>query len=125
MIFDITRPATFEQIPNWLQEQIKSNKNKIVPLVLIGNKSDLRNIKDINVTKAQAQAYADSLTSWMTQSGLKYSTANYIETSAKTGVNVDEAFKILLKNIISHQEELYQALLQELWQELFSSASHH
>ncbi|MHA1259728.1 MAG: hypothetical protein ACTSRO_08855 [Candidatus Heimdallarchaeaceae archaeon] len=51
--------------------------------------------------REQAEEYAHSLTSW---SGF---TVPYIETSAKTGENVDEAFKTLLKNIVLFYEKLY------------------
>ncbi|MHA1347857.1 MAG: Rab family GTPase [Candidatus Heimdallarchaeaceae archaeon] len=42
LVFDISRPETYEVLPNWLHELIRNNKNRIVPIVLIGNKADLR-----------------------------------------------------------------------------------
>ncbi|MCK5140602.1 MAG: hypothetical protein KAQ70_00260 [Candidatus Heimdallarchaeota archaeon] len=51
--------------------------------------------------REQSEEYARSLSQW---SGFS---VPYIETSAKTGENVDEAFKTLLKNIVLFYEKLY------------------
>ena len=42
LLFDITRPESFSNIPNWLNEIWKNSGTGAVPIVLIGNKSDLR-----------------------------------------------------------------------------------
>lgn len=101
LVFDITRRSSFENIPSWIAELLKNNNQRIVPLVLIGNKSDLRDTAPDPVLREQAEEYARSLSSW---SGF---TVPYIETSAKTGENVDEAFRTLLKNIVIFYEQLY------------------
>ncbi|MHA1707549.1 MAG: GTP-binding protein [Candidatus Heimdallarchaeaceae archaeon] len=101
LVFDISRRSSFENIPSWIAELLKNNSNRVVPIVLIGNKSDLRSTAKDPVMREQAEEYAHSLTSW---SGF---TVPYIETSAKTGENVDEAFKTLLKNIVLFYEKLY------------------
>ena len=101
LVFDISRRSSFENIPSWIAELLKNNSNRVVPIVLIGNKSDLRaNAKD-PIMREQSEEYARSLSAW---SGF---TVPYIETSAKTGENVDEAFKTLLKNIVLFYEKLY------------------
>jgi len=101
LVFDITRRVSFENIPSWIAELLKNNNNRIVPLILIGNKSDLRPTAKDPVLREQAEEYARSLSAW---SGF---TVPYIETSAKTGENVDEAFKTLLKNIVLYYERMY------------------
>jgi len=93
LVFDISRRSSFENIPSWIAELLKNNSNRVVPIVLIGNKSDLRATIKGSIMREQSEEYARSLSQW---SGFS---VPYIETSAKTGENVDEAFKTLLKNI--------------------------
>jgi small GTP-binding protein len=100
LIFDISRPETYEVLPNWLHELVRNNKNRIVPIVLIGNKADLRESTPYSVPMEYAQEYADQLSEW---SGFY---VPYLETSAKTGLNVDKVFSILAENISSYFESL-------------------
>ncbi len=99
LVFDISRPETYEAIPNWLAELIRNNKNRIVPLVLIGNKADLRESTPYSVPASYAQDYAQTLSTW---SGFN---VPYLETSALTGLNVEEAFKVLTSQIIQYYEQ--------------------
>ena len=99
LVFDITRPETYEAIPNWLHELIRNNKNRIVPMVLIGNKADIRDTNPYSVPREYAEQYAESLAKW---SGFE---VPYIETSAKTGENVESAFETLAKQITLYFEK--------------------
>ncbi|MCG3217231.1 MAG: GTP-binding protein [Candidatus Heimdallarchaeota archaeon] len=101
LVFDISRRSSFENIPSWIAELLKNNSNRVVPIVLIGNKSDLRATAKDPIMREQSEEYARSLSNW---SGFS---VPYIETSAKTGENVDESFKTLLKNIVLFYEKLY------------------
>ena len=96
IVFDITRPDTFQKVPNWIDELIKnnkSNKSKVVPMILIGNKGDLRETSSETILRETAEQYATDLSNWA-ELGV-----TYIETSAKHGKNVEEAFIALLRNI--------------------------
>ena len=93
LVFDITRPSTFEVVPNWLGELVKNNGELIVPLVLIGNKGDLREDAELTVDRETAEEYASELSKW---SGFE---VPYVETSALNGDHVDEAFIRLLRNV--------------------------
>jgi len=93
LVFDISRRSSFENIPSWIAELLKNNSNRVVPMVLVGNKSDLCATAKDPIMREQSEEYARSLSQW---SGFSIP---YIETSAKTGENVDEAFKTLLKNV--------------------------
>ncbi len=100
LVFDISRPETYEILPNWLHELIRNNKNRIVPLVLIGNKSDLRDSTPYAVPKEYAMEYADQLSQW---SGFY---VPYMETSAKTGLNVEQVFALLTESISQYFERM-------------------
>ncbi len=93
LVFDITRGETFENIPNWITELFENNKKRVVPMVLIGNKSDLRDSSENAISMDAGQEYANTLSSW------SHFEIPYVETSAKDGSNVDEAFQTLLRNI--------------------------
>lgn len=63
-------------------------------MALIANKIDLREKNDISIVKTQQGVkYAKELTEWAEMD------VPFIETSAKTGFNVDYMFETLIKNI--------------------------
>ncbi|MFW9872449.1 MAG: GTP-binding protein [Candidatus Thorarchaeota archaeon] len=85
IVFDLTRRITFENISKWIVE-LQQNIREDIPIVLVGNKSDLTNLR--NVDRQKARNLAESLN------------CEYIETSAKTGGNVIDMFERLAINII-------------------------
>jgi small GTP-binding protein len=93
LVFDITRSSTFESIPQWVTELLENNKQKIIPMVLIGNKSDLRESSPEAISFDAGNEYAKSLTNWSNFE------IPYVETSALNGENVENAFATLLRNI--------------------------
>jgi len=95
VVFDVTRPNTFQNVDYWINELIRYNDNKLVPIVIIGNKTDLRGTTpvEIQVDKNMAMAYAATLTEW---GGLK---VDYTETSALSGQNVGSSFERLIDKI--------------------------
>lgn len=93
LVFDITRRDTFTDLPNWIDNLLKNNGNKIVPFVIVGNKSDLREHTVNPINPEDAIQYANELTEWS-----KFKVP-YIETSALTGLNVEMIFKALVSNI--------------------------
>ena len=85
VVYDITDRDSFENLNSWLIE-IEKNSNKNVFKILIGNKCDLEERRKI--TYQEGKDFADS-------NGMKF-----IETSAKIGKKVQEAFEILTNDII-------------------------
>lgn len=87
LVFDLTREKTYQATKKWLTE-IRQFAGEDIPFILIGNKVDL--VEDVGrvVDKDEAQNFADRENSI------------YIETSAKTGAHVDEAFTELTRRII-------------------------
>ena len=88
IIFDLTREQTYIQARKWLTE-IKQIVGEKIPFVLIGNKVDLIKYSRVPIDRNKARVFAEK------QSSI------YIETSATTGVNVDEALAELTRRIIN------------------------
>ena len=84
MTYDITDKQSFRDVENWLAE-VEKHANEKVNKLLVGNKCDLENQRQVSYE--EGKAYADQL-------GIKF-----IETSAKNSVNVDNAFFTMANEI--------------------------
>ncbi len=100
VVFDISRPETFKSVPIWIYEYWKnvSGRNMIEkrPLVLVGNKIDLREKVTNSVPPEWGKNYAEKLTKSL---GFE---VPYVETSALYGWGVNEAFKKLLVAVLKY-----------------------
>ncbi len=96
LVYDITRPLTFDNIKyKWLKE-FKKFTDKDCLYILIGNKVDLRDEGTISIE--------DRLNVMSFEKGKKFAStikaSNFIETSAKLGDNVEKAFEALYKQVL-------------------------
>lgn len=87
VVFDLSRAQTFPKMKEWLSDARQAIETEF-PVVIIGNKSDLIPEIGIVIDRNEVQQYAD-----------KEKTI-YIETSAKTGENVEKAFLELTQRMI-------------------------
>ncbi|MFW9994575.1 MAG: Rab family GTPase [Candidatus Odinarchaeota archaeon] len=98
MVFDLTRPDSFANIPNWIEELWKNSQRGKVPVVLLGNKADLIGQFPEHVTQEAIDSYIEKLNAEVAQ--YKF-TVPYLTTSALTGQNVEEAFKKMGESVLS------------------------
>ena len=77
IVYDITRRVSFENLSDWI-EDCKNSSPKTVFMVLVGNKCDLEENRE--VTEEEGKEFAE-------KHGMLF-----FETSAKTGQNVKEVF---------------------------------
>jgi len=77
IVFDISDKSTFGNLDAWL-EDVRSYARKDVNMILVGNKVDLYEFRQVPFETAKAFADACGM--------------GYIETSAKTDFNVAKAF---------------------------------
>ena len=90
LIFDLSRHETFKEVEDWYSEMIPV-LGKELPLLLIGNKSDLIDELGATIDSAEINKFAEDKRS------------HYIETSAKTGINVEEAFLELARDVAAKE----------------------
>lgn len=91
VVYDVTNPDTLAATPQWIQEiQEGSYLSSRVPIVLTGNKIDLREDENpTHVTTEQGREFARRLE------------LDFIETSAKTGEHVDQAFELIVRKALT------------------------
>jgi small GTP-binding protein len=80
LVFDLTNYASFEHLPQWIEE-VRANIKSEIPLLLVGNKSDL--IDQRAVSTEEINNFTRDFNLY------------YMETSAKTGDGVGDCFYIL------------------------------
>jgi len=89
LVYDITRRETFDHLTEWLEDCRKYSNPNIV-IMLIGNKCDLEEKRV--VSREEGEQFA------------KNHQLFFLETSAKTTENVDEAFIATAKHIYEKAE---------------------
>ncbi|MHA2073697.1 MAG: hypothetical protein ACW97X_03690, partial [Candidatus Hodarchaeales archaeon] len=95
LIFDITRRDSFTNLYAWVDELYKNSGRGIMPIAVLGNKVDLRDEAENPVSVDDVLKFIDDLKAKL---DIPYDIP-YLETSAKTGENVDESFDRLAHNI--------------------------
>ena len=84
VLYDITNQFSYNHINDWIADAEKFCGK--IPLVLLGNKKDLDDKRTVTMEDGEKLA--------------KEIGAQFLESSAKTGENVDEAFNLLVQKIV-------------------------
>lgn len=87
LVFDLSRSNTFFKMKDWLID-MRSIIEHEIPFIILGNKSDLLSEVGEVINRDKPRVLAEKENSI------------YIETSAKTGENVEKAFKDLTLHLI-------------------------
>lgn len=103
LLFDVTRQESFENLQLWIKEIFYHNGKGVIPLVVLGNKVDLRDSGSHpdSITDEIALRYCDKLSEKTKPHGFE---VKYLQTSAKTGLNVAESFDMLGKVYFEYLE---------------------
>ncbi len=88
--FDLTRRQTFENVANWIKEAKSESPNSL--FILVGNKNDLEDLREVSEEEGIAKAK-------------ELNCIDYIETSALTGENVEEAFYKIGKTLLEKKKK--------------------
>ena len=106
LVYDVTRAESLKNLPIWIDDLV-SNIEKSIPMILVGNKCDLDFVRA--VTEREGDSLAEKL------SDQYNSVIPFYETSAKTNQNVEEVFLRLGKLML--EERLYEAKKAIEWKE--------
>jgi Ras-related protein Rab-11A len=81
IVYDITRTETFNNVDKWFNE-IREYGDKNVVMMVAGNKTDLTNLRSVDIKSAQDKSAVLGIPA--------------METSAFSSQNIDAAFKLLI-----------------------------
>lgn len=91
IVFDITNRNSYNSINYWYNQILEHSDNINMPVLLIGNKSDLSSRRKVSFEEATLVA--------------KTLNMEYFETSAKDDINVYESFLCLIKKIYENMNK--------------------
>lgn len=78
LVYDISKKASFENVEKWLKE-LREHADVNIVLMLVGNKSDLKHLREVPSEEASLFAEKNSLA--------------FLETSALDANNVETSFQ--------------------------------
>lgn len=81
LVYDVSKQQTFKSVERWLTE-LRENASPNIVIMLVGNKSDLRHLREVPTEAAKEYAEKNAL--------------SFIETSALEATNVELAFQNIL-----------------------------
>ncbi|XP_070800125.1 LOW QUALITY PROTEIN: ras-related protein Rab-38 [Pituophis catenifer annectens] len=116
IVFDVTRPATFEAVTKWKQDldtKLTLPNGQVVPTVLLANKCDQDQELLVNNGFKMDQFCKDN------------GFVGWFETSAKDNINIEEAARCLVKHIISSNSEPGQPIKPDVINLHLNSSKRH
>ncbi|KAG0436259.1 hypothetical protein HPB47_018050 [Ixodes persulcatus] len=90
LLYDITKRRTFEHLVDWLFEVRRYIEPQKVVYQVVGCKADMEASREVSTEEGQAFA--------------EFYGVKFLETSAKTGLNVEEAFETIARDIYAKVE---------------------
>ncbi|KAH0605547.1 uncharacterized protein H6S33_004769 [Morchella sextelata] len=91
LVYSITSRTSFEEIATFQQQILRVKDKDYFPVIVVGNKCDLDNERAVSQQEGRDLA--------------RHFSCRFIETSAKSRINVDEAFYNLVREIRRYNKE--------------------
>ncbi|KAF8820208.1 Rab1 protein [Cardiosporidium cionae] len=88
IVYDTTDKESFNRVDDWISE-VNRYASETTTKILVGNKSDLIDQKEVSTQEAQKKAEELGIL--------------FVETSAKTASNVDEAFAMVTAELVANK----------------------
>jgi len=90
IVYDITNQNSFKSISKWV-EDVREERGNDVVIMLVGNKSDLQDQRQITTTQGEEKS--------------KELSVMFMETSAKSGENIKQLFRTVATNLPGMDEQ--------------------
>ncbi len=113
IVFDLTNRESFENVKMWHEELRLFTSEEDIPIVIVGNKTDL--LEDRKVYYQEGAKLANNLSE---SEKIKLS---YIETSALTGSNVEDAFNLISYHYVMKSKEIEDERRSEILLNIINS----
>ena len=97
LVYDITRRDSFEEIKNYFCKQIREKCKTDIKIILLGNKTDLKNERKVSTKEGVKLAVENGFT--------------FMETSCLENRNVADSFETLIELI--HEKEIKKERTKE------------
>ncbi|ORX66066.1 ras-domain-containing protein [Linderina pennispora] len=91
LVYSITSRNSYEEMPTFQQQILRVKDRDYFPMLICANKCDLESERQVASQEGQEMAKAFG--------------CPFLETSAKTKINVDEAFYTLVREIRRYNKE--------------------
>ncbi|MDF1537928.1 MAG: GTP-binding protein [Candidatus Thorarchaeota archaeon] len=108
LVYNVTDRTSFDSASKWLVEA-HGYMGNLPPLIIVGNKTDLRpsNPEGEVVTTEEGEEFSEKICNDLN------ATAIFIETSALTGANIEEAFSSLVGMMIEEYKKRQPGYIPE------------
>ena len=93
IVYDITRKETFDSVDRWAND-LMTECDKNITIILIGNKNDLENQRQVTKEQGEEKAKAFRL--------------GFFEMSALTGDNLEKGFNTLISEIYENNKNEFK-----------------
>ena len=91
LLFDITRYQSFSNLKEWVTLLRSKEDNYEIPILLLGTKCDLADVREV---------FPEDIQNFVEEKNL----IGYCETSAKSGINIEDSVKRLVQHIFDHNK---------------------
>ena len=100
VVYDITSPHSFRHAPFWMEELLNYSGHGNIPVVIVGNKSDMREVSQRTLNPMDAKEYVFRLNRTAHREGIENL---YFEVSAKSSKGITHMIDQLALSMVKHK----------------------